>query len=99
MMRACPFRVRFQIEQTFLTGTDGRVAPVVTGSTRLHISQGEDAIGVIRQFVEADGAEIVGDVLSLPGLQAIATVRRKGTVYTLQVLPSSGPIAGPDLAG
>jgi hypothetical protein len=99
MVRACTFFVRFQIEQTFLTGADGRVAPVVTDSTRLHISQGEDAVGVIRNFVEADGAEIVGDVLSLPGLQAIATARRAGTVYTLQVLPSSGPIARPDLAG
>jgi hypothetical protein len=91
--------VRFQIEQTFLTGEDGRVTPVVTESIRLHISQGEDAVGVIRKFVEADGAELVGDVLSLPGLQAIATARRQGTVYTLQVLPSSGPVAGPDLAG
>jgi hypothetical protein len=91
--------VRFQIEQTFLTGEDGRVTPVVTESIRLHISQGEDAVGAIRKFVEADGAELVGDVLSLPGLQAIATARRQGTVYTLQVLPSSGPVAGPDLAG
>lgn len=97
-MRACPQRVRFQIEQTFLTGADGRVAPLVTESTRLHISQGEDPVGVIRQFVEADGAEIIGEVLSLPGLQAVATARRQGTVYTLQVLPSSGPVAGPDLA-
>ena len=81
-------RVKFRVEQIFLTDETGKVTPV--GQVRVyHLLEAETVDEALFAFVKKDGAEIVGDVLKLPGFQAIATARRQNHVYTLQLLPVS----------
>jgi hypothetical protein len=80
--------MRFRIEQVYLTDDNGRVLP----SDSRHDYFVDDAVNVeqvLDNFISRDGAEIVGSVLRLPGLQAIATVRRQQAVYTLQIVPAT----------
>ncbi|MGZ4780209.1 MAG: hypothetical protein ACXV5L_13510 [Thermoanaerobaculia bacterium] len=81
--------VRFVIEERILTDDAGKP---VTGDPRqpsFHTFDAEDADAAVRLFIRKDGGEIVGDVMTFPGLQAVATVRKSSGVYTLQVSPTS----------
>jgi hypothetical protein len=80
--------LKFRVEQIFLTDEAGKVTPV--GQNRVfHLLEADNVDDALFAFVKKDGAEIVGDVMKLPGFQAIATARRNNWVYTLQLLPVS----------
>lgn len=83
--------MRFRLEQIYLTDTEGRVIPAGS-SVAFHVVDAVSVEQALQRFVENDGAEVMGDVLKLPGLQAIATARRSNSVYTLQVVPASDSI-------
>ena len=81
-------KMRFTIEQRHLTDATGR--PVVpTDAVSFHNCDADNVEEAVRLFVTNDNAEIIGDILKFPGFQAVATVRKPGGVYTLQVGPSS----------
>lgn len=81
--------MNFRIEQVFLVDETGHVVPSVENRV-YHVEEGVSVDQVLASFVTRDqGAQIVGNVLRLPGLQAIATVKREAVVYTLHVLPAT----------
>jgi hypothetical protein len=81
--------MRFTIEQRHLTDDSGK--PVRdSGAVVYHNFDADNVDDAIRLFIRKDGAEIIGDVLTFPGFQAVATVRSMTGVYTLQVSPASG---------
>jgi hypothetical protein len=80
--------VRFVVEQRHLTGSDGK--PVSADrALSFHTFEAADVDDAVRLFVKKREGEILGDVLKLPGFQAVATLRSGDGVYTLQVMPSS----------
>ena len=79
--------MRFTVEQRHLTDESGR--PVAPGSVSFHTFDAESVDDAVRIFVKKQSGELIGDVLKFPGLQAVATLRSTGGVYTLQVSPSS----------
>jgi hypothetical protein len=80
--------IRFTIEQRHLTDDTGK--PVASeGAVTFHSVEGESVDDVIRLFVYNESGEVIGNILKFPGFQAVATVRKNGGVYTLQVTPSS----------
>lgn len=77
--------MKFRVEQIYLTDESGKVTAVP--QTRIfHVLEADSVDEALYAFVKRDGAEIVGDVLKLPGFQAVATARRANFVYTLQLL-------------
>lgn len=83
--------VKFQIEQVDLTDEAGQV--ISAGKVvRFHTVEANTPDDALASFLEADSAVIVGDVLKLPGFQAIATARRANRVYTLQLHPATDRI-------
>lgn len=81
--------MRFTIEQRHLTDQSGK--PVAADAVTFHTCEAPDVDEAVRLFVKKREAEIIGTVMTFPGFQAIATVRDPGgSVYTLQVAPSSG---------
>jgi hypothetical protein len=86
--------MRFTIEQRHLTDDAGR--PIVTPHTvTFHTFEADDADAAVRLFIRDDGGELLGDVRKFPGLEAMATVRKIGGVYTLQASPASQSSARP----
>ena len=82
--------MRFSIEQRHLTDPSGK--PVVDAhGVSFHTVDAENAEDAVRLFVKKEQAELLGDVLKFPGFQAVATLRNGRGVYTLQVMPTSGP--------
>ena len=80
--------MRFTIEQRHLT--DGSGKPLrPANEVSFHTFDAENVDDALRLFVKKQGAEVIGDVTKLPGLQAVATIRDPRGVYTLQVTPSS----------
>lgn len=81
--------MRFTIEQRHLTDNNGK--PVVAGAEEVsfHTFEAGSADEAVRLLIKRDAAELLGDILKFPGYQAVATVRKTGGVYTLQVSPSS----------
>ena len=84
-------KMRFTIEERHLTDANGKPVSAVD-TVRFHTRDAENADEAVRLFVRDDNAELIGDVLKFPGFQAVATVRKQGGVYTLQVTPSSQQI-------
>ncbi len=81
--------VRFTIEQRHLTDEGGR--PILDNhAVTFHSCEADTVDEAIRLFVKKQGAEVIGNVLTFPGFQAVATVRDTSGVYTLQVTPASG---------
>jgi hypothetical protein len=80
--------VRFIIEQLHLTDPSGKPIPY-TSPKVFHSADGEDTERVLLEFVETDGARIVGDVSLFPGYHGVATARKGDEVYTLHVYPGS----------
>lgn len=86
--------MRFTIEQRHLTDHAGK--PVGTAHpVTFHVFDADDADAAVRLFVRDDGGEVLGDIVKFPGFQAVATVRKTGGVYTLQVSPTSQRFARP----
>ena len=81
--------MRFTIEQRHLTDEGGKP---VTGSTAVtfHSIEAETVADVVNLFVSQHDAEVIGNVLTFPGFQAVVTARDDSGVYTLQVTPASG---------
>jgi hypothetical protein len=81
--------MRFTIEQRHLTDRSGR--PVPAKAVTFHTCEANNVDEAVHVFVGKRNAEIIGNVMTFPGFQAIATVRDpSGGVYTLQVTPTSG---------
>ena len=80
--------MRFTIEQRHLTDDVGKPVGSPYGAT-FHVTEADDADDAVRLFIRDDGGELLGDILKFPGFQAVATVRKVGGVYTLQVSPAS----------
>lgn len=86
--------IRFTIEQRHLTDDAGKP---VAGAVTFHSVEAESVDAVVHQFVSGEQGELIGNVLKFPGFQAVATVRKNGGVYTLQVTPASqqwAPVSG-----
>ncbi len=83
-------RMKFTIEQRqHLTDTNGKPVGYSPSSVSFHTCEADSADEAVRLFIKKDQAELLGDIVRFPGFQAVATVRKIGGVYTLQVGPSS----------
>ena len=83
--------IRFTIEQRQLT--DGTGKPVPPTSVSFHTRDANTVDEAINLFVQDQSAEVIGNVVTFPGFQAVVTVRDGSGVYTLQVTPASGRFA------
>jgi hypothetical protein len=81
--------MRFTIEQRHLTDDAGKPFRG-ENLVEYHSFDAETVDEAIRLFIRKTDAEIIGNVLTFPGFQAVATVRSPQGVYTLQVSPASG---------
>ena len=81
--------MRFTIEQRHLTDGGGKPIAHDPDSVSFHNMEAPSADEAMRLFIKRDEAELLGDILRFPGFQAVATVRKVGGVYTLQVSPTS----------
>lgn len=79
--------MRFRIEQLNLTDDSGR--PVVPREAVLHVVEAPTVEEALDKFMNEDHAQLIGDLLRFPGLQAVATLRKDNKIYTLQVQPVS----------
>lgn len=80
--------MKFTVEERHLTDGNGR--PVkAPDAVAFHTFEAETVDDAIRMFIRRDAGELIGNVLKFPGFQAVATVRKPGGVYTLQLTPSS----------
>ena len=79
--------MRFVVEQRHLTDFEGK--PIPNPSVTFHTIDAQDVDAVIMLHVKKESGELIGDVLKFPGMQAVATLRNTGGVYTLQVSPAS----------
>jgi len=85
-----PSAMRFTIEQRHLTDTSGKPIPATVVS--FHTCEAPNVDEAIRSFLSTRGAEIIGNVVTFPGFQAVVTVRDQSGVYTLQLTPASGRV-------
>jgi hypothetical protein len=85
--------MRFNIEQRHLTDANGRPVSSAAAMVSFHSIDAESASDAVVGFVSEHRGEIIGDIMKLPGFQAVATVRNPEGVYTLQVAPSSQKLA------
>ena len=83
-----PLAMRFTIEQRHLTDDGGK--PIPPSGVSFHTCEASDVDAAVRLFVKKRGGEIIGNVATFPGFQAVVTVRDESGVYTLQVAPASG---------
>jgi hypothetical protein len=81
--------VRFTIEQRHLTDMTGKPITGEPFDVSFHTCEAESADEAVRLFIKTDNGELLGDIVRFPGFQAVATVRKTGGVYTLQVGPTS----------
>ena len=82
-----PF-MRFTIEKRPLTDSNGK--PLPTAADVEFLTCDADTVDdAVRLFVRKEEAEVIGNVLTFPGFQAIATVRKQANVFTIQVGPAS----------
>lgn len=80
--------MRFTIEQRHLTDVKGK--PVASANqVSFHTRDAESVDDAVRLFVRDQGGQLIGDVMTFPGFQAVATVRDQQGVYTLEVMPAS----------
>jgi hypothetical protein len=82
--------MKFSIEQRHLTDAAGK--PVVRDGREVsfEVMEAESVDDAIRLHVRDQTAEVIGNVITFPGFQAVATMRNADGVYTLQVAPTSG---------
>ena len=82
-----PRVMRFTVEERHLTDANGR--PVHEPEPAFHSCDADNVDDAVRAYVDETKAELIGDVLKFPGLQAVATARKATGVYTLHFMPSS----------
>ncbi len=80
--------MRFTIEQKHLTDAAGKPIAHLPSSTSFHTCVAANVDDAVRMFIKRDNAELLGEILRLPGLHAVATVRKVEGVYTLQAAPT-----------
>jgi hypothetical protein len=66
-----------------------RAAPM-----QYHVIDADTVDDAIADFLRHHDATLVGDPQKFPGLQAIATARANGVVFTIHFVPSSDAIPG-----
>ena len=81
--------MRFSIEQRHLTDDRGKPVNVLPAVT-YHSCEAESVEDAVRFFAGTHHAEVIGNILTFPGFQAVATMRDGTGVYTLQFTPASG---------
>lgn len=81
--------MRFSIEQRHLTDDRGKPVKAVPSVT-FHTCEADSVDDAVRLFVKRHNAEVIGNILTFPGFQAVATMRDRTGVYTLQFTPASG---------
>jgi hypothetical protein len=81
--------MHFTIEQRHLTDGVGKPIAHDPESVSFHNLEAPTADEAVRLFIKRDEGELLGDILRFPGFQAVATVRKVGGLYTLQVGPTS----------
>lgn len=80
--------MRFTVEERHLTDGNGR--PVAApGTVSFHSCDAENLDECVSSYLVRDEAQLIGDVLKFPGFQAVATVRKRSGVYTVQITPAS----------
>ena len=80
--------MRFTIEQRHLTDESGKPLQPAN-EVSFYTFEAESVDDAVRLFVRDQGGEVIGDVMKFPGFQAVATIRDRHGVYTLQVMPAS----------
>jgi len=80
--------MKFRLEQIYLTDGEGRVIPAGT-RVDFHVVDAVSVEQALETFVSNDGANVIGKILKMAGLQAVATARRANSLYTIQALPAS----------
>jgi predicted enzyme related to lactoylglutathione lyase len=83
--------MRFTIEQRHLTDQGGK--PITGTGVQYHVCDADSVSDAVRLFIRKGGGEIIGEIVTFPGFQAVATVRDMSGVYTLQLSPASGQVA------
>ena len=81
--------MRFTLEQKHLTDAAGKPIAHLPSSTSFHSCIADSADDAVRLIIKRDDAQLLGEILTLPGFHAVATVRKSEGVYTLQAAPSS----------
>ena len=81
--------MRFTIEQRHLTDDRGKPVKAIPSVT-FHTCEAESIDDAVRLFVKNHAAEVIGNILTFPGFQAVATMRDETGVYTLQFTPATG---------
>ena len=79
--------MRFTIELRHLTDERGKPIPNIAVS--FYNCDADNVDDAVRLFIKDQTGEILGDLLTFPGFQAVATVRNARGVFTLQAGPSS----------
>jgi len=82
--------MRFSIEQRHLTDAAGKPVARDGREVSFEVMEAESVDDAIRLYVRDCTAEVIGNVITFPGFQAVATMRNADGVYTLQVAPASG---------
>ena len=83
--------MHFTIEQRHLTDVNGKPIANEPDSLTFHSFEADSADEAVRLFVKRDAGEVIGNIQKFPGAHAVATVRKTGGVYTLQVGPTTQP--------
>jgi hypothetical protein len=91
--------IRFTIEQRPLTDLQGHPAAHDRDAVSFHDYEAESADQAVRLFIDRNGGDLVGNIVTFPGFHAVATVRVASGVYTLQVTPSSQGVIPPGTSG
>jgi hypothetical protein len=80
--------MRFTVEERHLTDESGR--PITDPyPASFHSFQAENVDEAVQLYLAEASAELIGNVLKLPGMQGVATVRKASGVYTVQFTPTS----------
>ena len=80
--------MRFTIERRRLTDERGKPLAIASNAD-FFVCDAESVDDALTTFVRKEDAEVVGSVLTFPGFQAIATIRKQANVYTLQLAPAT----------
>ena len=81
--------MKFSIEQRHLTDAGGKPVAREPNAVAFYVFEAESADEAVRLYTRDTGAEVIGNVLTFPGFQAVVTVRNNNGVFTLQVAPAS----------
>jgi len=85
-MRVGGTRVRFTLEQIFLTDNEGRPAP---HRVEYFLVEAENVDSALEDFLNRSEATLVGQIERFPGFHAFAKARAGTSVFTVQLLPGS----------